>query len=130
MTTPTGDGKRPGRTPRGCSGRMAGVSSGECVARGAADRSAGHRRAPRAAPDGAGIAGILVEATRSDVATLTQSVRFGRHRFDPRTGRLWSGKQEVRLTPKAAAVLAVLVVRAGQPVTRREVPRRSGATRS
>ena len=62
-----------------------------------------------------------MEATRSDVATLTQSVRFGRHRFDPRTGRLWSGKQEVRLTPKAAAVLAVLVVRAGQPVTRREV---------
>jgi TolB-like protein/DNA-binding winged helix-turn-helix (wHTH) protein len=48
-------------------------------------------------------------------------VRFGRHRFDPRTGRLWSGKQEVRLTPKAAAVLAVLVARAGQPVTRREV---------
>jgi TolB-like protein/DNA-binding winged helix-turn-helix (wHTH) protein len=48
-------------------------------------------------------------------------VKFGHHRFDPRSGRLWSGKREVRLTPKAAAVLAVLVERAGQPITRREV---------
>lgn len=55
------------------------------------------------------------------MATPAMSVRFGRHRFDPRTGRLWSGKREVRLTPKAAAVLAVLVARAGQPVTRKEV---------
>jgi DNA-binding winged helix-turn-helix (wHTH) protein/predicted ATPase len=52
---------------------------------------------------------------------MRREVSFGRHRFDPPTGRLWSGKREVRLTPKAAAVLAALVARAGQPVTREEL---------
>ena len=52
---------------------------------------------------------------------MGHEVSFGRHRFDPPTGRLWSGKREVRLTPKAAAVLAALVARAGQPVTREEL---------
>ncbi len=50
-----------------------------------------------------------------------QAVTFGRHRFDPRTGQLWHGRQEVKLTPRAAAVLAALVERAGQPVTRDEL---------
>jgi predicted ATPase/DNA-binding winged helix-turn-helix (wHTH) protein len=49
---------------------------------------------------------------------MEQEVSFGRHRFDPRTGRLWAGQREVRLTPRAAAVLAALIERAGQPVTR------------
>jgi DNA-binding winged helix-turn-helix (wHTH) protein len=48
-------------------------------------------------------------------------VRFGRHRFDPLNGRLWSGRREVRLTPRAAAVLAALLARAGQPVSRDEL---------
>src|SRR5215470_497382 len=48
-------------------------------------------------------------------------IGFGRHRFDPRTGRLWAGQREVRLTPRAAAVLAALIERAGQPVTRDEL---------
>ena len=52
---------------------------------------------------------------------MAQGVTFGRHRFDPESGRLWSGKLEVKLTPKAAAVLAVLIGRAGQPVTRDEL---------
>jgi DNA-binding winged helix-turn-helix (wHTH) protein/predicted ATPase len=52
---------------------------------------------------------------------MPREVSFGRHRFDPPTGRLWSGKREVRLTPKAAAVLGALVARAGQPVTREEL---------
>jgi predicted ATPase/DNA-binding winged helix-turn-helix (wHTH) protein len=52
---------------------------------------------------------------------MEQDVSFGRYRFDGSTGRLWSGRREVRLTPKAAAVLAVLVARAGQPVTREEL---------
>jgi DNA-binding response OmpR family regulator len=52
---------------------------------------------------------------------MPHTVRFGRHRFDPQTGRLWSSKREVRLTPKAAAGLAVLVARAGQPVSRDEL---------
>jgi DNA-binding winged helix-turn-helix (wHTH) protein len=52
---------------------------------------------------------------------MAQDVSFGRYRFDPSAGRLWSGKREVRLTPKSAAVLGVLVARAGQPVTRDEL---------
>ena len=52
---------------------------------------------------------------------MGRDVRFGRYRFDASTGRLWSRKREVRLTPKAAAVLAVLVARAGKPVTRDEL---------
>src|SRR5262245_51274900 len=48
-------------------------------------------------------------------------IGFGRHRFDPRSGRLWAGQREVRLTPRAAAVLAALVERAGQLVTRSEL---------
>jgi DNA-binding winged helix-turn-helix (wHTH) protein/predicted ATPase len=52
---------------------------------------------------------------------MEHQVRFGRHRFDPRAGRLWSGRREIRLTPKAAAVLAALVQRAGEPVTRRDL---------
>jgi DNA-binding winged helix-turn-helix (wHTH) protein/predicted ATPase len=52
---------------------------------------------------------------------MEREVAFGRYRFEPGTGRLWVGKREVRLTPKAAAVLAVLVGRAGQPVTREEL---------
>src|SRR5215510_4886026 len=52
---------------------------------------------------------------------MRQEVSFGRHRFDPRSGRLWAGQREVRLTPRAAAVLAALVERAGQLVTRSEL---------
>jgi predicted ATPase/DNA-binding winged helix-turn-helix (wHTH) protein len=52
---------------------------------------------------------------------MGQEVSFGRHRFDRRTGRLWAGRREVKLTPRAAAVLAVLIERAGQPVTRDEL---------
>ncbi len=52
---------------------------------------------------------------------MEQDVSFGRYRFDASTGRLWSRRREVRLTPKAAAVLAVLVARAGKPVTRDEL---------
>src|SRR5499426_727645 len=48
-------------------------------------------------------------------------IGFGRHRFDPRSGRLWAGQREVRLTPRAAAVLAALVERASQLVTRSEL---------
>lgn len=52
---------------------------------------------------------------------MEQGLRFGRHCFDPRTRRLWLGKREVKLTPKAAGVLAALVARAGQPVAREEL---------
>src|SRR5262245_5831466 len=50
-----------------------------------------------------------------------QEVRFGPYRFVPCTGQLWRGKQEVRLTPKAAAVLGYVVERSGQVVSREEL---------
>ncbi len=53
--------------------------------------------------------------------TMEQAVTFGRHRFDPSAGRLWSGDREIRLTPKAGEVLASLVARAGQLVTRQQL---------
>jgi TolB-like protein/Flp pilus assembly protein TadD len=48
-------------------------------------------------------------------------VRFDRFQFDTATGRLWAGEREVHLTPKAAAVMTVLVSRAGEPVTKEEL---------
>jgi TolB-like protein len=51
----------------------------------------------------------------------SQHLSFGRHRFEPATGRLWSGDREVKLTRKAAAVLGHLVERAGQPVTKQDL---------
>ena len=52
---------------------------------------------------------------------MEQSISFGRHRFDLETGRLWFGKREVKLTPKASAVLKALVTHAGQPVRKEEL---------
>jgi adenylate cyclase len=49
---------------------------------------------------------------------MEQSVNFAGHRFDVDTGRLWFGTREVRLTPKASAVLKVLLMHAGEPVTK------------
>src|SRR5712691_11752303 len=46
---------------------------------------------------------------------------FGSYRLDPQTGQLWRGKQEVRLTGKASALLRYLVERAGQVVTKAEL---------
>jgi TolB-like protein/Tfp pilus assembly protein PilF len=46
---------------------------------------------------------------------------FGRHRFDAGSGRLWCGAREVRLTPKATAVLAALTSRPGELVTKQEL---------
>ena len=52
---------------------------------------------------------------------MEQGVSFGDYRFEVETGRLWTGSQEVRLTPKASAVLAMLVARAGQPVSKEDL---------
>jgi len=52
---------------------------------------------------------------------MEDTVRFGPFRFEPPTGRLWSREKEIRLTPKAAAVLRQLVLEAGRPVTREEL---------
>src|SRR5215510_9081596 len=50
-----------------------------------------------------------------------QPLTFGPYRWDPHTGQLWRGKQEVRLTGKAAAVLRHLVAQDGQVVTKDEL---------
>jgi pimeloyl-ACP methyl ester carboxylesterase/DNA-binding winged helix-turn-helix (wHTH) protein len=47
-----------------------------------------------------------------------RGVAFGDYRFDADSGRLWSGTREIRLTPKASAVLEQLVRHAGQPVSK------------
>jgi adenylate cyclase len=49
---------------------------------------------------------------------MNQNVSFDPFRFEPATGRLWCGVQEVHLTPKAAAVLGALVANAGEPVSK------------
>ena len=43
---------------------------------------------------------------------------FGGYRFETDTGRLFAGTREVRLTPKASAVLTQLVLHAGEPVSK------------
>jgi len=52
---------------------------------------------------------------------MGRQVQFDRFRFDPDTGRLWAGVEEVRLTPKSAAVMALLVANAGEPVTKQDL---------
>lgn len=52
---------------------------------------------------------------------MEQSIRFGDYRFDAASGRLWSGMEEIRLTPKASSVLRVLVMRAGEPVSKEDL---------
>ena len=50
-----------------------------------------------------------------------QLLRFGPYRLNPHTGQLWQGKQEVKVTPKAAAVLRSLLERPGQVITKEEL---------
>src|SRR5690242_14127242 len=50
-----------------------------------------------------------------------RQVSFGPFRFDPRTGELWRGRTQAKLTPRAAAVLAMLAERAEQLVTKQEL---------
>jgi TolB-like protein len=49
------------------------------------------------------------------------AIVFGTFRFTPRTGELWRGLDEVKLTPRAAAVLAILAERPQQVVTKDEL---------
>jgi DNA-binding winged-HTH domains len=46
---------------------------------------------------------------------------FGSYRLDPAHGQLWRGQHEVKVTPKALAVLCCLVARPGQVVTKGEL---------
>ncbi len=55
---------------------------------------------------------------RPGSSRMPVSIAFGTFRFEPATGRLWSGADELRLTPKAAEVLHALVTQAGQLVSK------------
>ena len=46
---------------------------------------------------------------------------FGSFRFDPRSGQLWREKRQVKLTPRAAAVLCYLAERAQELVTKQDL---------
>src|SRR5215813_7690305 len=50
-----------------------------------------------------------------------QRLSFGPYQLDSAHGQLWRGKQAVKLTPKALAVLRHLVERPGQVVTKEEL---------
>lgn len=50
-----------------------------------------------------------------------RGIAFDMFRFDPRTAQLWRDGREVKLTPRAAAVLHMLTARAQQLVTKREL---------
>jgi adenylate cyclase len=52
---------------------------------------------------------------------LNELITFGPYRFEPVTTQLFAGQNEIKLTPKAAAVLAFLVARAGEPVTKQQL---------
>ncbi len=51
----------------------------------------------------------------------TDTIGFGRFRVDPRNHSLWKGERELRVTPKAFAVLQYLLDHAGHVVTKDEL---------
>src|ERR1700730_14944314 len=61
-----------------------------------------------------------VEASRR--MAEDRQIAFDLFRFDPRTGQLWRDGGEVKLTPRAAAVLQLLRQRALELVTTQDVP--------
>jgi TolB-like protein len=68
----------------------------------------------------------MAESRRSSVESLTSGqVAFGEYRFNPGTGELWRGDKEIKLTPRAATLLAVLAERATLVVTKQELVARA-----
>ena len=52
---------------------------------------------------------------------MNAPIHFASFRFEPDSARLWAGEIEIKLTPKAAALLAALLERAGEPVSKDEL---------
>src|SRR5690349_4602587 len=75
-----------------------------CVA--AVDVPKAYGRAPPESRDGAGIKPGSMPYT------------FGNFRFEPATARLWQNGTEIKLTRKAAQVLAALLEQPGEPVSK------------
>jgi len=64
----------------------------------------------------------MAESRRSSVESLTsRQVAFAQYRFNPGTGELWRGDKEIKLTPRAATLLAALAERATLVVTKQEL---------
>ena len=59
-----------------------------------------------------------ISTAKGQEQSLGQCVRFDGFSFDLETGQLRQGTSEIRLTPKAAAVLRLLVTNAGSPVSK------------
>ena len=55
------------------------------------------------------------------IVPIEELVSFAGYQFDLVTGRLWDRADEIRLTPKASAVLNELVTQAGRPVSKEEL---------
>jgi adenylate cyclase len=52
---------------------------------------------------------------------LAQVIEFDNHVFQPDSGQLWRGGQALHLTPRAAALLRVLVEQPGMPVSKQQL---------
>lgn len=52
---------------------------------------------------------------------MDSNLTFGNFRFEPATARLWENGSEVKLTRKAAQVLAALLEKPGAPVSKQEL---------
>jgi adenylate cyclase len=65
--------------------------------------------------------GKLQRTSGNDAGVPGRAIAIGAFRFTPRTGELWRGLEQVKLTPRAAAVLTVLAERAQQVVTKDEL---------
>jgi TolB-like protein/Flp pilus assembly protein TadD len=64
----------------------------------------------------------MAEYRPSSVETMTsRHVGFGEFRLDPDTGELWRNDKEIRLPPRAAALLSALAERSMQVVTKQEL---------
>jgi TolB-like protein len=64
----------------------------------------------------------MAEFRQSSVETAPPPhLAFGEYRFNPGTGELWRGGDEIRLTPRSAALLVALAERATLVVTKQEL---------
>src|SRR4029453_9838343 len=70
----------------------------------------GYEGAARESRANAGISPGLLRPAAPIV--MSQHVSFDRSRYEPATGRLWADRRELKLTRKAAGVLALLLDRA------------------
>jgi TolB-like protein len=64
----------------------------------------------------------MTEHRRTSAQLVTSHrLAFGEYRFDSGAGQLWRGDEEIRLAPRASALLAALAERSMQVVTKEEL---------